>query len=294
MKIPAFLLHRKPNTNKYNYGYVLVLGGSPGLTGAPGLCAKAALKIGAGLVRAGVPASLNSIVEKKLLEVMSLPVKEKKGYFCLESFKDLKPIWDKVDVIAIGCGASQEKSAQTFICKVIKEWKKKIVIDADGLNALAGNLDRLKGKKPGTVVLTPHTGEFLRLAGVNKSAIINKRKELVKQFALRYNLTLVLKGNHTLISDGTKFFENTTGNPAMAKAGTGDVLTGIIAGLIAQGMDNFAAAKLGVYLHGLSADIAIKDKSSMCLLASDIIEYLPQAIKKVKCPGSSIGRASHL
>ena len=279
MKIPRFLLNRKPNTHKYDYGYVLVLGGSPGMIGAPSLCAKAALKIGAGMVRLGVPASLNNVAAKKLTEVMTLPLSEDKGYLCLKSFNDLKKVWDKADVLAIGCGASQEKSAQQFILKVVKAWNKKIVIDADGLNALAGNLGILKGKNPQNLVLTPHAGEFYRLTKQMKSVIIKKKKELVKQFARRYNLTLVLKGNHTLVSEGKALFENITGNPAMAKAGTGDVLTGIIAGLMAQGLNSFEAAKLGVYLHGLAGDLAAKDKTQMCLLASDIIDCLPKAIK---------------
>jgi hydroxyethylthiazole kinase-like uncharacterized protein yjeF len=129
-------------------------------------------------------------------------------------------------------------------------------------------------------VLTPHAGEFSGFPGVDKAAIKNKRKELVKEFAFLYNLTLVLKGNRTLASDGKRLYENATGNPGLAKGGTGDVLTGIIAGLLAQGFNAFEAGKYGVYLHGLAADLAVKEKTQACLLATDIIDYLPKAIRK--------------
>jgi ADP-dependent NAD(P)H-hydrate dehydratase / NAD(P)H-hydrate epimerase len=282
MKIPGFLLNRKADSHKYDYGYVLVIGGSPGLVGAPCLCAQAALKIGAGLVRAAVPKSLNSIFEMNLLEVMTLPVADKGGYFCERSFDAIKPLLGKIDVLAIGCGASVNKETQSFLRKIVQTVDKPMVVDADALTALAGHMMTLEKRRASNVVLTPHVGEFSRMTGVDNNRIINQRKELVKKFALRYNLTLVLKGDHTLVSDGKAFFENSTGNPAMAKAGTGDVLSGMIAGLMAQGLSGFDAARLGVYLHGLSGDLAAKAKTEMCLLASDIIDYLPEAIKATR------------
>jgi len=282
MKIPGFLLNRKADSHKYDYGYVLVVGGSPGLVGAPCLCAQAALKIGAGLVRIAVPKSLNSIFEMNLMEVMTLPVADKEGYFCERSFDAIKPLVNKLDVLAIGPGASANKETQSFLRKIVQSVDKPMVIDADGLTALAGNFTLLKQRRPQSLVFTPHLGEFSRMTGIDSNRIINKRKELVKQFALRYNLTLVLKGDHTLVSDGKAFFENPTGNPAMAKAGSGDVLAGVIAGLMAQGLSGFDAARLGVYLHGLSGDLVARAKTQMCLLASDIIDYLPNAIKAAR------------
>lgn len=279
MKLPKQLYKRKPCTHKGDYGYVLVLGGSPGLTGAVCLCAEAALRMGAGLARVGVPEFLNDIFEVKLTEVMSLPLKEANGYLSIEAFSQIEELLGKIDVIALGCGASV--NAKDLLLKVIETVDKPLVVDADGLNAVACDLAVLERRKTKNIILTPHIGEFSRLLKIDIEKIKKNRKDLVKNFAFRYNLTLVLKGHRTLVSDGKKLFENNTGNPGMATAGSGDVLTGIIAGLAAQGLSCFEAAKIGVYLHGLAGDLAAKDKTEMCLIASDIIEYLPKTIKKL-------------
>jgi ADP-dependent NAD(P)H-hydrate dehydratase / NAD(P)H-hydrate epimerase len=278
MRLPARLLKRKLNTHKGDYGYVLVIGGSSGMTGAVRLCSMAALRMGAGLVKTAVPASLEKIVANKQLEVMSIGLADINGHLSSKAFSQIEAILNKIDVIALGCGASRDKGTQKVILKIIENIDKPMVIDADALNALAGDIKVLRKRKSQNLVLTPHLIEFSRL--INKPVgVINKsRKELVKQFSLRYNLTLVLKGNKTLVSEGKQFFENTTGNPGMATAGSGDVLCGMIAGLIAQRFELFQAAKLGVYLHGLAGDIAAKEKTQTCLIASDIIEYLPKAL----------------
>ncbi len=280
--MPVQLLKRKPDTHKGDYGYVFMLGGSPGLSGALCLAANAALKIGAGLVRVGVPESLNEIFEIKLTEVMSLPLADKQGCLSDKAYKQIKEICKKSDVIALGPGAGLRRSVQKLFIQVIKEIDKPIVVDADAITALAKRLDVLGKRKTKNLILTPHLGEFERLIKLDKVKIKKNRKELVKKFALRYNLTLVLKGHHTIVSDGKSIFENNTGNPGMATAGMGDVLCGIICGLIAQGLDSFDAAKVGVYLHGLAGDFAAKDKTQSCLIASDVIDYLPRAIKKSK------------
>lgn len=281
MKIPASLRKRKPDTHKGDYGYVLVLGGSPGLTGAVCLCAQAALKIGAGLVKVGVPKSLNSIFEIKLTEVMSLPLKEQAGCLCLQAWPQIEEILDKIDVVALGCGASTAPSPQKLMREVIKKIKQPLIVDADGLNALAGNLALLNKRKTRELILTPHLGEFSRLVKKGTAQIKKKRKQLAKEFARRYKLTLVLKGDRTLVTDGQRLYENSTGNPGLATAGAGDVLTGMISGLLGQGLSCWEAARLGVYLHGLAADYAARDKTEQCLIASDIIDYLPKAVKKL-------------
>ena len=283
MKFPKQLLKRRTDSHKGDYGHVLVLGGSPGLTGAVCLCATASLKIGAGLVTVGVPRSLNQIFEVKLTEVMSLPLEDKAGFLSAYAggLGQLAPMLDSIDVIALGPGGSRNRSAQEFFLKVIETADKPLVIDADALNALAADLGVLKRRRSKNLVLTPHLGEFSRLIKGDISKIKKQRKELVKEFAFLYNLTLVLKGAGTLVSDGKQLYENTTGNPGMAKAGTGDVLTGMIAGLMAQGLCAGEAAKLAVYLHGLSGDLVVKEKTQMCLLASDLVEYLPKAIHKL-------------
>jgi NAD(P)H-hydrate epimerase len=279
MKLPIQLRKRKLDTHKGDYGYILVLGGSPGLTGAVCLCAEAALRIGAGLVRVAVPQSLNDIFEIKLTEVMSLPLEEEKGCLSTAAFNQIEQLLDKVDVIALGCGAAL--GAKDLLLKVIETVDKPLVVDADALNALAFDLAVLERRKTRDIILTPHIGEFSRLLKIDSEKIKQKRKDLVKDFALRYNLALVLKGHRSLVSNGKKLFENTTGNPGMATAGCGDVLTGMIAGLLGQGLSCFEAAKIGVYLHGFAGDLAAKDRTQLGLIASDIIEYLPKAIKKL-------------
>lgn len=280
MKLPEQLIKRKSDTHKGDYGYVFILGGSPGLTGAVALCANAALRMGAGLVRVGVPESLSNVLAIKLTEATTLALKEQGGYLSPKAFEQISGLLKRIDIIALGGGACHTTPVKDLLLKVIKEIDKPFVIDADGLNALATDLNVLKERKSKNIVLTPHLLEFSRLSGLTLKEIKEKRKKLVKEFAFKYNLTLVLKGNCTLVSDGKTLFENNTGNPGMATAGCGDVLTGIIAGLMAQGIDVFTAARFGVYIHGLAGDLAVKDKTETCLIASDIIEYLPKAIKK--------------
>ncbi len=281
MRLPVQLLKRKPDTHKGDYGHILIIGGSFGLSGAVCLCARAALRSGAGLVTVGVPKSLNSIFEIKLTEAMSLPLADKGGALSQEAFSNIESFLKKADLIVIGPGAGLGASTKRLIARIVKDIDKPMIVDADALTALASNLEVLLKRKTKTLILTPHLGEFSRLIKTDVSRIKKKRKELVKKFALRYNLTLVLKGNRTLVSDGQRTFENNTGNPGMATAGTGDVLSGIISGLLSQGLDQFQAAKVGVYLHGLAADIAVRDKTENCLIASDIIEYFPKAIKRL-------------
>ncbi|MCF7871113.1 MAG: NAD(P)H-hydrate dehydratase, partial [Candidatus Omnitrophica bacterium] len=238
MQSLAQLLKRKPDTHKGSYGYVLVVGGSPGLTGAVCLCAQAALRAGAGLVKAAVPKSLHEIFEIKLTEEMSAPLPDKKGCLSVKGF-DLINKLDKVKVIVVGPGAGMAPDTKKLILKIIKKIDKPMVVDADGLNSLALNLKILDERSNQNIVLTPHLGEFSRLVKKEVSEIKNKRKELAKKFALRYNLNLILKGHKSLVTDGKAIFENDTGNPAMATAGAGDVLSGVVAGLIAQGIDTY-------------------------------------------------------
>lgn len=281
MRLPAQLLRREPDSHKGNYGYLLALGGSLGLTGAICLCARAALRAGAGVVKAGVPKSLNPVFEAKLTEEMTLPLSDINGHLKVKAFSEIRKDLKKTDVIALGPGIGVHSETKKLIFKILKGTDKPLVIDADAINLLAGNLRILKQRKNPNLILTPHLGEFSRLIKKEIGQIKSSRKELAKEFALRYNLTLVLKGNKTVVANGKEIFENDTGNPGMATAGSGDVLCGIIAALVARGLDTYLAAKLGVYLHGLSGDFAAKEKTQNCIIASDLIEYLPQAFKKL-------------
>ncbi len=279
MRLPAQLHRNNPNTHKGDYGYVLIVGASPGLTGAVCLAAKAALKSGAGLVRVAVPKSLNSIFEIKLTEEMSLPLSEKEGCLCESSFKQIEPVLERSDVLVVGPGAGLKQCSRRLILNILKSVDKPVVLDADAITALASDIRVLKRRKNKKLIVTPHYGEFSRLVKKSIDLVKKKRNELAVNFALSYNLTLVLKGNRSLVTNGKKVFENTSGNCGMATAGMGDVLSGIIASLVAQGLNCFDAAKYGVYLHGLSGDLAAKEKTKNCLVASDVIDYLPKAFK---------------
>ena len=183
----------------------------------------------------------------------------------------------------VGPGLGQEKSTQSLIRKVLFSIDKPVVIDADGLNALIGNLKILRKTRKQTkrtTILTPHPGEMARLLGISVKQVQDKRKEIAKKFAKDYKVTMVLKGRNTVVADfkGDSYI-NKTGNPGMATAGSGDVLTGMIGAFLGQGLDAFSAAKYAVYLHGLAGDLAAKEKTQISLIASDIIDKIPVAIK---------------
>lgn len=262
-----------------------MLAGSARFSGAAVLCAKAAMRSGAGLVTLGIPKSLNNaIIKIKPLEVMTLPLEEtSESSLSLKAFKKIGDFTKQADVIVVGPGLTQNKSTQALVRKVVAKINKAAVIDADGLNALVGHLDILRKVRQGLLhcVLTPHPGELARLLGVNAKVIQNKRKETAQKFARDYGLTLVLKGHRTVVTDYRKhFYVNSTGNPGMASAGSGDVLSGIIAAFLGQGLEPFTAAKYAVYLHGLAGDLAANEKTQPGMIASDIIEKIPEVIKK--------------
>ena len=282
-KLKTKLIPRKKDANKGDFGHLFVLAGSSTMTGAAYLCAKAALVSGTGLITVGMPKSAWPILAVKLTEAMTLPLSETSaGSLGMNSFKDISKALKRADVLAIGPGLSQHLSTQRLIRKIISEIDIPMIIDADAINALAGNLDILK-KNPCVRVITPHPGEMSRLLGEKTTAVQKNRRTLAKKFSCGYNMITVLKGSQTIVASPTgEIFVNTTGNPGMAKGGTGDVLTGIIAAFIAQGQNAFEAAELAVYAHGLAADIAVKQTGQISLLATDIINALPEAFKKIK------------
>ncbi len=275
---------RKRDSHKNDYGHCVILAGSKGLTGAGCLTALAALRIGAGLVTLCIPKSLNQIIEIKLTEIMSLPLPETNNHTL--SSKSTQTIFNfieekKVDVLGIGPGLSLNSSTQVLIRNIVKRFKGTIILDADGITAFSkGNIKKLKERK-GSLIITPHLGEFSRLINKSKHIINRNREEITRQFAQEYSLICVLKGYRTIVTDGKVSYVNPTGNPGMATAGTGDVLTGIITGLVAQGYSSLEASIGGVYIHGLAGDVAVRFKGEMCLIASDMIDFLPLAIEKV-------------
>jgi len=289
-KLPQ-LPTRKSNTHKGSYGRVLVLAGSPGMTGAAYLCSKAALRSGSGIVTLGIPESLNPVMEVKLTCVMTRPLPETKAATLSNKARnEIMKLCETHDVVALGPGLSQQPETKKLILWLIKNIDRNMVIDADGLNALTDNVNVLHKIKKDTV-LTPHPGEMSRLTGLGSAKDVQKERlntatqfvqSIRKKLSDEKRLILILKGDKTIVADYGKVYVNRTGNPGMATAGAGDVLTGIIVSLIGQGYDVFDASQLGVYIHGLAGDIAAKKKGELSMIASDIIEYLPDAFIKYK------------
>lgn len=278
--IKPFIKRRQPESHKGTYGHTLVLGGSTGMSGAVIMTAAAALRTGSGLVTAAVPKSLLPVVDTSLSEVISVPLPENNdGTIALEALPQIESLLGKVSVCAMGPGLSAYSDALALIHFILQKSGVPLVIDADGLNALQGNLDILKNHQV-PLVLTPHPGEMARLTGRSINEIQNNRIEIARDFAQSWGLTLVLKGNNTVIaSSNGEIYINTNGNPGMATGGSGDVLCGIISSLISQGLKPMIAAVVGVYLHGLAGDRAAELKGQRGLIAGDIIACLPDILK---------------
>ncbi|MEA3328616.1 MAG: NAD(P)H-hydrate dehydratase [Candidatus Omnitrophota bacterium] len=271
---------RKQNSHKGDYGHVLVLSGSEGMTGAASLCSLGALRSGCGLVTLGIPRSLNPIMEVKLTEVMTKPLVETtNASLSLKAAPEIKRILKDVDVVALGPGLTTNKGTKSLVNELIKTISKPLVLDADGLNCIAGNSSVLKLIKY-PVVITPHPGEMARLARMEIDTIQRNRQKVAKDFANRHNLVVVLKGYQTVVAGPeTDSYVNKTGNSGMATAGAGDILTGMIASLISQGIPEYEAAKLAVYTHGKAGDLASKKKGKISLIASDILDNLAAVFK---------------
>jgi len=282
MRLPAQLLLRKVNSHKGDYGHLLVLAGSSRFSGAALLCAEAALRAGSGLVTLGIPKGIAlAVIKNKPKEVMLLPLNQtKEGALSKTAFSKIASFLKKVDVLIIGPGLGDNKSTYALVRKIITRSNLPTVVDADALNALNKHLKILKNHK-GNFILTPHEKELSRLFGLSIGFVKKNRKLVAKKYAKYYNSIIVLKGHTSIVTSGTgQCYINKTGNPGMATAGSGDVLSGIIGAFLAQGLDSFAAAKYATHIHGLAGDIAAKDKTQMGLIASDIINRIPDAIKK--------------
>jgi ADP-dependent NAD(P)H-hydrate dehydratase / NAD(P)H-hydrate epimerase len=271
---------RAPAAHKGDFGHVLVIAGSSGYTGAAYLTSQAALLSGSGLVTLAVGRSLYEIMATKLTEVMVRPFFETRDFsLSLLAEKDLLAFGEKCNCVAIGPGISQNKETQALVRNIIAKINKPVVLDADGISAFAGHLDALKNVKL-PLVLTPHPGEMSRLTGKDRQEIQNNRKDVALGFAAEYNTVLVLKGHETVVASPTgEFYVNKTGNPGMATGGTGDVLTGMIAAFLAQGIAPFEASILAVYFHGLAGDLAAKEKGFLGLIAHDLLSKLPEVLK---------------
>lgn len=283
-----WLPSRTPASHKGSYGRVLVIAGSTGMTGAATLTSEAALRVGAGLVTLAIPKSLNPILEVKLSEVMTLALPEtEEGSLAASASTHILEFAEKTkSIVAIGPGLSQHPETVALVHQLINENRKRdlglrIVVDADGLNALSQATELISSLGE-EAVLTPHLGEMARLTDTPIPSLATDRISIAEKFAQKHRVTLVLKGAPTITSDpkGNTWI-NSTGNPGMATAGMGDVLTGIIAGLMAQNVSSETAAVLGVYLHGLAGDITAEAVGMHGLIAGDVLRSVPQAITSI-------------
>ncbi len=265
------------NCNKYTRGKTAIIGASTGMTGAVTLAARSASRSGCGLVSVVAPQCLNTIFEIKLTEEMSVPLNSENGTFKGDDTEKLFEILSKCQSVATGMGAGKSKGYQKVLKWLLREYEGKIILDADALNIIAEKPCYLK---PG-VIMTPHTGEFSRLTGKSCAEIESNRESLAKKYAKENSVVLVLKGKNTIVTDGERVYINETGNKGMAKGGSGDVLSGIIASLCAQGLESFDGAMCGVYLHGVAGDIAKEKYTDMAMTASDITNCIPDAYKEI-------------
>jgi NAD(P)H-hydrate epimerase len=270
---------RDPDSHKGTYGHLLVIAGSRGKTGAAILASRAAMRTGAGLVTLAAPRSLNDIFASSLVEVMTEPLAE-------NAEEEMEPLGDEAwrrllerkNVVLFGPGIGVTDAARNNLRWLLRNLETPWVIDADGLNNLALDLNRLRSAKT-PPVLTPHPGEMARLIGKDTASVNRDRIGIARAFATEHRCYVVLKGARSVIAtaDG-KVFINPTGNPGMASGGMGDVLAGLLAALLGQGLSAERAMKLGVYLHGFVGDRVAAEKGEIGLIASDIIEGLPAAI----------------
>lgn len=272
---------REAHGHKGDYGRVLVISGSRGMTGAAVLCGRAALRAGAGLVKVAVPAEVLPIVAagNPCYTTAALP-QDAEGRIAHAAYPALAALCAEHDVIAVGPGLGRSAELTALLTELVATVAAPMVIDADGLNAFIGHVDKLPGRDSPRI-LTPHPGEFSRLLHLETKKLAMNSEALAIEFASEHNAILVLKGHETLVTDGASIYRNRTGNPGMATGGTGDVLTGIIAALICQGLAPLEAAQLGVHVHGLAGDLARDQIGEVSLIASDLLDFLPPAFRQV-------------
>lgn len=277
------LQRRDRQAHKGQFGHCFIIAGSTGKTGAAALAANSAVRAGSGLVTMAAAESIHSILEIKTTEVMTVPLPDSGGGFLTNSaFPAIEKLLAGKDAVAIGPGLDRHPGTYALVRNLVESVALPLVIDADGLNALAEDMAVLKRKKSKVVILTPHPGEMSRLTGSSIPDVEAIRISVAQDFARSYGVFLVLKGARTIIAspDGTAAV-NGSGNPGMASGGMGDVLTGIIVSLLGQGYAARDACRLGVFLHGFAADMVAEEKGEIGMNASDVLEKLPYAYNKL-------------
>ncbi len=274
---------RHADAHKGDFGRALLIGGSRGMAGAIALAGMAALRSGAGLVKLAVPECIADLVAGFEPSFMTVPLAcDKAGRLKPRALKQLAQPLAAATCVACGPGLGQSKQLPQVVRSLFESLPQPLVIDADGLNALAACEDGLPAAA-GPRILTPHPGEFARLTKMvtNERPAREEQVEAARQLAAEHGLVIVLKGHRTLITDGNRTAVNETGNPGLATGGTGDVLTGVITALVCQGLSPFDAATLGAHVHGLAGDLAAAELGQVSLIASDLLRYLPQAFLRL-------------
>lgn len=274
---------RRADAHKGDFGRALLIGGSRGMAGAIALAGKACLRSGAGLVRLAVPECILDTVASFEPSYMTVPLPcDRGGRLKPKALVRLGELADDATCVACGPGLGRSKRLLAVVRSLYEHLPQPLVIDADGLNALAAFDHGLKSPG-GPRILTPHPGEFARLAKTPDGSKPSRQEQIAQaqQLATEHGIVILLKGHRTIVTDGTHTAENTTGNPGMATGGTGDVLTGIITALVCQGLAPLDAAVLGAHVHGLAGDLAAAELGQVSLMASDLVRYLPKAFLAV-------------
>lgn len=272
--VHAMLPKRNAYAHKGNFGRDLLLCGSRGYTGAPALAAMGALRCGAGLVFLGVPESIYAIEAVKLTEPIVFPLPDENGMYSAQAGEEIRKRLRNADAVLIGCGCGQSDGVFSVVKEVLDSYRGCVVLDADGINVLSGHIDILRERTSPTI-LTPHDGEFIRLGG----HITENRAESAAELAKRLGTIVLLKGHETVITDGETCYKNRTGNAGMAVGGSGDVLAGMIVGLLGQGMAPIEAAAVGAWLHGAAGDLCEKEFGQYAMLPSDMLGALSRLMK---------------
>ncbi len=272
---------RRPDSHKGDFGRALLVGGSRGMTGAITLAGVSALRGGAGLVTLAVPKDCLPIVAGYEPSYMTIGLpQQESGQIAVSAAGGLPPLSDRYTAVALGPGLGRSPELDAFVASLYRNVRRPMVVDADALNALAEEKDSLSSRPPAPRILTPHPGEFARLAGPSHTA--QERARTAIRLAAQWSVVVVLKGHRTLVTDGQTQWNCPTGNPGLATGGSGDVLTGLITALLCQGLAPLAAARLGVYVHGLAGDLAAESLGQVSMIASDLPGYFSAAFKRLE------------
>ena len=273
---------RKQDSHKGDYGKALLIVGSYGMCGAAVMAAAACARSGAGLIRVAVPQCIYPIAAPALPDAVFLPLQQnEQGSISASQMKELIAAAEQSDAVLFGCGCRNNIDTEMLV-RALCAQELRLILDADGINALHRDINVLRDSSA-DLILTPHVGEFSRLTGCSAEKIAENRVRLAGEFAVQNQVVLVLKGYHTVIAapDG-RIRINPTGNPGMARGGSGDVLAGILTALVAQGIPSFEAAVSAVYLHGMAGDLAAQRRSQQAMLASDLIDSLCEVFLKIE------------